>query len=228
MTVMPQQTEAAKQHKSWLKLVSLLVFALVAVWVIARVPTPTLDSIRQWSESLGAWFPFAFFAGYVFFTQFPIPRTVFTLSSGVLFGPLVGIVVAISATTVSAGISLLFLRWVGRDVVRRWLVKSTRLMAVDQRLAVRGWVAVLSLRLIAGVPFSVLNYACALSSIRFWPFVLATAIGSAPGTIAVVFLGDALIEGLNWPLLVVMGALMLVGAAGLLWDAKHPVIEKVR
>ena len=58
--------------------------------------------------------------------------------------------------------------------------------------ASRGWLAVLSLRLIPAVPFSVINYAAGASAVRVLPYTLATLLGLLPGTAAVVILGDAL------------------------------------
>jgi uncharacterized membrane protein YdjX (TVP38/TMEM64 family) len=91
--------------------------------------------------------------------------------------------------------------------------------AVDRRLARRGWLAVGSLRLIGPVPFPLVNYCAGVSSIRLVPYLIATAVGLLPGTIAVVVLGDAL-SGRTDPALVGVTALgVAIGVAGLLVDA---------
>lgn len=197
---------------------------LVGVIVVLFVDVPTVATIRQWSIDAGDWFPIVYFLVYVALTQFPIPRTVFTLASGILFGPVLGFLLAISATTVSALISLLIVRFLARDWFRT-LLTNRRLIALDHRLEQRGWLTVLSLRMIAGVPFSFLNYACGLSSIKVTPYILATAIGSAPNTLAVVLLGDALLVGFDVRFAVATGILLLLGVAGLIVDAKFPVVE---
>ncbi len=87
---------------------------------------------------------------------------------------------------------LYLVRAIGRDVV--WQrISSPTIRRVDERIEKRGgWLAVGSLRLIAFVPFSVVNYCCGISSIRIVPYILATVVGILPGTVGIVVLGDAL------------------------------------
>lgn len=205
----------------WVRKILTVAFAIFAVAVMAVFEVPTVAEIRAWADGAGTWFALAFFAAYVGLTQLPIPRTVFTLSAGIFFGPLLGAVVAITATTLSALVSLVVVRYLGRDWFRSYLTHP-RLVALDARLGYRGWLTVLSLRLIAGVPFSFLNYACALSSIRVRPYVLATAVGSAPNTIAVVLLGDALLGGFDIRFAVATALLLGLGVLGLIVEARMP------
>ncbi|MEU4746107.1 TVP38/TMEM64 family protein, partial [Actinosynnema sp. NPDC023658] len=59
-----------------------------------------------------------------------------------------------------------------------------------------------------------------VSSIRLVPFLVATAVGVVPGTVAVVVLGDAL-TGRTDPALVVVSVLCAaIGVVGLLVDAR--------
>jgi MYXO-CTERM domain-containing protein len=60
---------------------------------------------------------------------------------------------------------------------------------MDAVLARRGFVAVLGLRLVPLVPFTVLNYAAGLSAVRWSHYIAATALGIVPGTVALVALG---------------------------------------
>ena len=208
-----------------LALLALGIAAAVVVWV---VDVPTMQELRGWADATGSWFPVVFFLAYVGFTQLPVPRTVFTLGSGILFGALPGIALALLATGTSALVSLAVVRLFARDWARGLLVRYRRLMDVDRRLEGRGWLAVASLRMIAAVPFAPLNYACALSSIRPLPFFLATLIGSAPGTIATVLFGDALAGGMDARILVITALLVCVGVAGLVIDARMPVVDSVK
>ena len=58
------------------------------------------------------------------------------------------------------------------------LVSHPAIETVDARLRQRGWLAVLSLRLIPAVPFAVINYAAGASAVRIAPYGLATLAGS--------------------------------------------------
>jgi len=97
------------------------------------------------------------------------------------------------------------------------------LQAMDTRLAQRGWLAVASLRLIPVAPFSVLNYCCGVSAVRLRPYLLATIVGIAPGTVAVVLLGDAITGRTSPVLLAVSAAGACLGLVGLVVDARTGV-----
>jgi uncharacterized membrane protein YdjX (TVP38/TMEM64 family) len=175
------------------------------------------EQLRDWARAAGPWFPLVFFVAHALATV-ALPRLPFTLSAGLLFGPVTGIAVAISATTVSASLAFLLVRAIGRDAIAPRLTHPA-VAAVDRRLARRGWLAVGSLRLIGPVPFPLVNYCAGVSSIRLVPYLIATAVGLLPGTIAVVVLGDAL-SGRTDPALVGVTALgVAIGVAGLLVDA---------
>ncbi len=195
----------------------ILATALVAVALLAPHPAP--QQIRDWADSVGPVFPLLFFLVHALVTVAPFPRTVFTLSAGLLFGPILGITLAVAATTVSAVLALLLVRALDRDQVAARLTHPA-VRAVDRRLARRGWLAVGSLRLIAPVPFSVINYCAGLSSVRMMPYLLATFVGIIPGTIGVVVLGDALTGRTNPGLLVLSGACITIGVIGLVVDAR--------
>jgi uncharacterized membrane protein YdjX (TVP38/TMEM64 family) len=182
------------------------------------VPHPDAAQIRDWARSAGPWFPLLFFVAHALATV-ALPRLPFTLSAGLLFGPITGIAVALSATTVSAALAFLLARALGRDAIAARLTHPA-VAAVDRRLARRGWLAIGSLRLIGPVPFPLVNYLAGLSSVRLVPYLLATAVGLLPGTVAVVVLGDAL-TGRTDPALVVFTVIgVAIGLAGLLLDAR--------
>lgn len=194
---------------------------VVLITAAVLVPHPSVAELRTWSDSIGPMFILVFFLIHAVITIVPVPRTVFTLSAGLLFGPAVGIAVTVAATTVSAVLALLLVRTIGRRAVSPYLGHPVA-KAVDLRLARRGWLAVGSLRLIAAAPFALVNYCCAVSSVRLIPYTLATLVGILPGTIGVVLLGGALTGQTNPALMVVTVVCLLTGVAGLLVEARLP------
>lgn len=190
-----------------------------ALAVVLLVPLPTALQVRDWATSVGPWFPLVFLLTHIVVTVLPFPRTAFTLSAGLLFGPVLGVTIAVAASTVSALIALWLVRALGWQVAG--LVTDPRLGAVDAQLRARGWPAVLSLRLIPAVPFSVLNYAAAASSVRILPYFLATLAGLLPGTAAVVTLGDAMTGHVSPQLVVVSLCTAAVGIGGLIYEARR-------
>ena len=196
---------------------AIAVAAVVAVALL--VPLPTALQLRDWAASAGPWFPLAFLAAHVVVTVLPFPRTAFTLAAGLLFGPALGVAIAVTASTVSALLALLMVRGLGWQLSK--LVSHPAVEAVDARLRARGWAAVLSLRLIPVVPFSVLNYAAGASSVRVLPYLLATVAGLLPGTAAVVVLGDALTGTVSPLLAVVSLCTAALGVSGLAYETRR-------
>ncbi|WP_431240050.1 TVP38/TMEM64 family protein [Mycolicibacterium aichiense] len=200
------------------RLIVTAVAAVILVAVVLLVPLPTAVQLRDWATSLGVWFPLAFFAAHIVVTVFPFPRTAFTLAAGLLFGPALGVGIAVVASALSALLALLLVRALGWQFSK--LVSHPALESVDARLRARGWQAIFSLRMIPAVPFSVLNYAAGASAVRVMPYLWATLAGLIPGTTAVVFLGDALTGNVSPLLVLVSVCTAAVGIAGLVYEVR--------
>jgi uncharacterized membrane protein YdjX (TVP38/TMEM64 family) len=194
------------------------VLLLLAVIIAAAVlPVPTALEMRSWAQSVGLAAPVLFLLGQTVVTVAPIPRTAFTLAAGLLFGPVLGVALSLTGTTLSAVLAFVAVRKLGRDLVAPYLDRSV-LRSVDARLRRRGWLAVASLRLIPAVPFSVLNYCSAVSSIRFRDYLLGT-VGVVPGSVALVVLGDALTGETSPALLAISLGGAAIGIVGLIVQA---------
>ena len=185
---------------------------------------PTPHDVRTWAEQWGSFGPVLFFIAYTVVTIAPIPRTVFTLAAGLLFAPVLGIGLAVGATTVAALLAFLLVRYLGREWVVEHLRGHQTMSAIDHHLERRGWLAVVSVRL-TPLPFSVVNYACGLSGIHGVQYMVATIFGVLPGTAAVVILGDSIIEGVSPQMLIASVAFGALGVLGLVIDARTPVDE---
>jgi uncharacterized membrane protein YdjX (TVP38/TMEM64 family) len=200
-------------------LITVLLLGVVIV-AAAMLPVPSPLQMRAWSQSVGIAAPLLFLLGHALVTVAPVPRTVFTLAAGLLFGPVLGIALSLVATALSAVLAFGLVRHWARGLVLSHLDHKV-LRAVEARLHRRGWLAVASLRLIPAVPFSVLNYCSALSSIRFYHYLAAT-VGVVPGTVAVVVLGDALTGTTSPALLAVSLTGAAIGVLGLIVEARSP------
>lgn len=200
------------------RVLTLLAGIVILVALVLLVPLPTAVQLRDWARSLGPWFPLAFLAVHIVATVFPFPRTAFTLAAGLLFGSWWGTLIAVTASTASAVIALLLVRAGGWQLSH--LVSHPAIDAVDARLRRRGWLAVLSLRLIPMVPFAVINYAAGASAVRIVPYTLATLVGVLPGTVAVVILGDAITGNVSPTLALVSVATASIGIAGLTYEVR--------
>ncbi len=201
----------------------LAVAALVllgAFATVALLPVPSPLQMRAWAQSVGMAAPLLFLLGHALMTVAPVPRTVFTLAAGLLFGPVLGVTLSLAATVLSGMLAFGLVRQLAGNLVAPHLDHKV-LRAVDARLRRRGWLAVASLRLIPAVPFSVLNYCSALSSISFRHY-LAGTVGIVPGSVAVVMLGDALTGTTSPALLAVSLIGAAIGVVGLIVESRSP------
>jgi len=210
---------AAARQVSRPQVVATVVGITVLIAVATWLPLPTPVQMRDWAESVGPWFPLAFLGAHIVATVVPVPRTAFTLAAGLLFGPVLGVAIAVVASTASALIAMLLVRTAGWRLNR--LVRHRSIDTVDERLRQRGWLAILSLRLIPAVPFSAINYAAGASAVRVLPYALATLAGLLPGTAAVVILGDALAGHVSPTLYLVWVCTGALGLTGLFLEIRH-------
>lgn len=140
------------------------------------------------------------------------PATLLTVSSGLLFGPWLGILFTIIGENASANVAFSVARWFGRDWVRR--KGGISLQKWEGRLRENGLVTVLILRLIM-LPFDAVNYGCGLTAVRHRDYALGTFIGILPALIAFVLLGGIGSAGANRLWLLVGSVLFLVLGIGL-------------
>ena len=210
---------AASRQVSRPKFLAIVAGITILVAVAMFLPVPTAVQLRDSAESLGPWFPLAFLLAHIVVTVVPVPRTAFTLAAGLLFGPVLGVVIAVVASTASAVLAVLLVRAAGWQLNR--LVRHRAVDKVDERLSNRGWRAILSLRLIPVVPFAALNYAAGASAVRVLPYTLATLAGLLPGTAAVVILGDALAGHVSPTLYLVWVCTGALGLTGLFLEIRH-------
>lgn len=117
----------------------------------------------------------------------PLPAPAVAVAGGFVFGTFEGFVLTwlgcVLGSIVCFGLS--------RTFGRRFVVRSERAKRLDLYVEQHGALVVFVLRLIPLFSFDAISYAAGLSSISFKKFLLATALGMAPGTFAFVYLGGA-------------------------------------
>jgi uncharacterized membrane protein YdjX (TVP38/TMEM64 family) len=199
----------------------------IAVFVMARSgpaglgPAAVQDTVR----SAGAWAPALFIALQVLVTVPPVPRTIFTVAAGLLFGSVTGVVLAVTATALAAVAAFWLVRLTGGGLMERFADRGP-VVWTRRRLDRSGLLTVTSLRLIPALPFSLLNYAAGLSGVRFTPYLGGTVLGTLPGTVALVVLGDAVTGRVSPAMLAVSVTGGLIGLVGAAVAARRPADER--
>lgn len=215
-------TDAADRRRAgtvgavkWAPIVAGVVALCAAVAAVIASQYGMIPDVRAAVQGAGLWAPMVFVLLQGAVTITPVPRTVFTVAAGVLFGSVAGVLLAVAGTTLAASAAYFLARMLGGRLAERH-AHHAAVAWVRARLDRSGLLAMVSLRLIPAMPFWLVNYASALSGVRFPPYLLGTMLGILPGTVAIVVLGDAAVGGTPHPAMfavsVVCGLLGLAGA----------------
>src|SRR5699024_3391886 len=79
---------------SWTQRLIAAATTIAVLAVIFFVDLPGVEQLRTWADGAGSWFIALFWLCYVILTLFPLPRTIWTVSAGVLFGPVTGLAIS--------------------------------------------------------------------------------------------------------------------------------------
>ena len=115
---------------------------------------------------------------------------VLTLSSGFLFGGVIGGAIAVIGATGGAVILFTIAKSAFGEHLTRWAGPLAEKLAAEFRAD--GFHYLLFLRLVPVFPFVLINLVAAVVGLRLRTFVAATAIGIIPGTFTFAFLGAGL------------------------------------
>jgi uncharacterized membrane protein YdjX (TVP38/TMEM64 family) len=137
-------------------------------------------AVGDYLLSFGVWAPIAsLFLMVLQAVAAPIPAIFVAFANGLAFGVVGGGLLTVTGQTLAAALCFGISRALGRGPVEA-LAGRFGLVAADTWFSRWGARGVLLLRLVPGISFDVISYGAGLTSIRFGPFLLATAIGVAP------------------------------------------------
>jgi uncharacterized membrane protein YdjX (TVP38/TMEM64 family) len=143
-----------------------------------------------------------------------MPITLLIVATALVFGAVTALLYAVLGSLLGACAAFALGRVLGRDVVRR--VAGRRLNHLSRRLARRGLLAVIAVRIIPVAPFTIVNLAAGASHIRFRDFAIGTLLGMLPGIVAITLFSDRVMAAVRQPsalTLATLGAVVLGIAA---------------
>lgn len=224
---MSEPTPPPTARRSWLRwLVVAVIFTLIVAFLIVGGPTPDqLVARRAELQATVAAQPvlsagvFLVTATLAMGLSLPV-ATLISLSAGLLFGLIEGVVLMSFASTAGATLAFLSSRYLFRDAVRRRFGRWVEV--IDRGMEREGAFYLLALRLTPVVPFFAVNLSMGLTTLRMRTFWWVSQVGMLPGTILYVNAGTRLGEVENWrglidPWLVLSFALLGVVPLLLKW-----------
>ena len=202
------------------KLVAILAFTALAALSLWAGSVITPQQLQSFIGRSGSWAAMAYIGLFTLLPAFFFPVAVLALAGGLLFGLLWGSVYTFIGAVFNCSLMFFLARYAGREKVEALLEKKLS-PAWNQRLqnlnSSGGFLLLVILRLIPAVPYNLINYAFGLTAMPFRTYLLASAIGIIPGTLAFINIGDKALDigspdfwiaiGLLLALLVVTGFL---------------------
>jgi uncharacterized membrane protein YdjX (TVP38/TMEM64 family) len=154
-----------------------------------------------------------------------VPVVILIGAYALVFEPLTAFAITLCGALASAALTFSLGRWVPRRIVRK--IAGGKLNRLTSRL--RGAAAVLplaALRLIPVAPFTVFNLVAGAMHIPRSTFLIATALGLIPGTLALVSVGSGVREGVpaldSETAILGLAGLVLLAVGSLYARARNP------
>lgn len=140
------------------------------------------------------WLGPIFGAVYATTAALAAPVSPLAYGAGAMFGVVQGTLWVWLASIVGGAAGYLLARTIWADSARRILGRyHEKVQSLGRGSA---FLTTLRFQLLPIVPFGIFNYAAGASRIPFVPYILGTAIGILPGSVAAVYVGDRIVAGI--------------------------------
>ena len=133
-----------------------------------------------------------FIALYAILTVFMLPASILTVASGFLFGTLVGAPAVVVGATIGACMLFIAAKTSLQETLKG--VAGPFIEKMEKEYNQSPFSYLFTLRLIPVFPFAVANIAPALLGAKFRDYLITTAFGIIPGTVAYSLIGNGLRE----------------------------------
>jgi uncharacterized membrane protein YdjX (TVP38/TMEM64 family) len=170
---------------------------LIAIVIALFLPMRFLP-VREWLTNFNDWVGqmgvagiFIFIVVYAVGTVLLAPGSVLTIGAGFAFGLWRGFLTVSAGATLGASLAFLVARFIARDKIEAIAQRNEKFRKIDNAIGKQGAKLIFLLRLSPIIPFNLSNYLYGLTSVKFWPYVLASWIGMMPGTFLYVYIGAA-------------------------------------
>lgn len=199
---------AGKAARPWKPMV--LIILLLTVMVLAPLMDlgQKLGDLDTWIDSFGPWAPVVFILLYIMAVVAALPGTLLTVSAGVLFGTVTGVILVSIGATTGASLAFLIGRYFAREQTEQWLRDNQQFQRLERLTERHGPIMVAFVRLVPLFPFNLVNYGFGLTKISFRNYLFWSWLCMLPFTIVYVAGGDILSDLLrgerDYPLIIAL------------------------
>jgi uncharacterized membrane protein YdjX (TVP38/TMEM64 family) len=166
-------------------------FLAVVFYLVAVARFVNIDEIRRVVSATGPAAPLTYVVVSAVVGALFVPGSILAAASGLLFGPLLGVVVTLGATVGTAIVASFVGRRAGRESARA-LLGPTRADRIDALIERGGLWAVVGQRFVPGISDALASYAFGAFGVPLWQMAVGAFIGSAPRAFAYTALGASI------------------------------------
>lgn len=180
-------------------------------WYLGTRITP--QKLQALLESWGSWAAIGYIGLFTLLPAFFFPVAVLALAGGVLFGLWWGSVYTFLGAILNCSLMFWMARNLGRKQIEALIEKrlspvwQEKIRSLEGRT---GFLVLILLRLIPAVPYNLINYAFGLTAMPFRVYLLGSALGIIPGTLAFINIGDKALDITSPDFWIAIGLLVLL------------------
>ena len=146
-------------------------------------------------KELGIWGPVAYIGLYAVVTITCLSVLPLTLVSGIVFGPVKGIIYTAIGASLGLSLSFLIARYIARKPIENKFGNTDAFKKINNGVKKEGWFILATTRLLPILPFGIQNYVYGLTPISFLQYTILSTIFILPGTSVFVMLAGAVASG---------------------------------
>ena len=193
-----EDSPTPSRRRHIVRLAVFVAFLLGMFYLVAVARVVDVEELRRTVAATGPVAPLTYVLVSAVLGAVFVPGPILAATSGVLFGPILGLFVTLGATVGTAVIASTIGKRAGRDSARA-LLGAERADRLDRLIARRGLWAVVGQRFIPGVSDALASYAFGAFGVPLWQMAVGSFIGSVPRAFVYTSLG-ASISDLSSPL----------------------------
>jgi phosphatidylserine/phosphatidylglycerophosphate/cardiolipin synthase-like enzyme/uncharacterized membrane protein YdjX (TVP38/TMEM64 family) len=191
-----QESAGHLRRRLWIGGGILVLFlALAAAWrwtPLASWLDPEVLAAAARDLAGTTWGPPVALVAFVAAAVVAVPVTLLILVCSLVFDPITGALLALTGSTLAAAAGYAIGRFAGRGALDS--LAGGRLERLSRRLARRGILTIVTVRIVPVAPFAVINLAAGASHVRLRDVVIGTVIGMAPAVIAMGLFAEGLLS----------------------------------
>jgi uncharacterized membrane protein YdjX (TVP38/TMEM64 family) len=177
--------------RHWPKIILAVAFVAVVAWLFAsgQAQGLTAEQLRDELRASGTRGMVLFVLAFTFVQPLGVSGHLFVVAAGLVWPPFVAFGLSMGSVVVGHSLAFLFYRYVAQEWAQKRVPK--RLARFEEMLAARPFVSVLLLRL-PTFTWALSTLVLGVSRVRYWPMIVATALGIIPLMVLDIWLGGSL------------------------------------